>query len=194
MVRYGSGWKELHFISVASELLGFGEVHMPMFDLHRRRPQPSTWTNILQQRDSMASVTIYRSTKSEIPGAVLSPQTREVFEQKISSSAELESFGVRPDEQLLSRSEIWKEVLVVVKRGHDADIENDGLPCLADKDIRQWACWMTWAEIKRDCVLFGDVVSDDERFGRKYRNELVPVAYDDVDEYTDVWISTVLDV
>jgi hypothetical protein len=181
-IRYGNGWKELHYISAASQLLGFGKIVMLIGDSYWRRPQPSTWNNILRQRDGMgsgASVTIYRSMKSDTPGAILNPRTRDLFEQKISSSSELDTFGVEPDKQLLSLSEIEKELLVIVKRGRDADIaEEDGPPYLSDQDIRRWTGRMTWAEVKREFMHWYR--------GRKDKEEAKADNYNDVGEY--VWV------
>jgi hypothetical protein len=53
------------------------------------------------------------------------------------------------DAELMSPNEIGRTLLVVVKRGHQADIsERDTGPYHPD-DIRYWSRGMTWQEIKR---------------------------------------------
>jgi hypothetical protein len=92
LIKYGTGWRELHFITPNSTMLGFGRRNMFMADPYWRKPQPSTWNEILFQRDganSRASVTICRSTQSDMPGAITNPRTRQIFEQKVSSPENL---------------------------------------------------------------------------------------------------------
>src|SRR2546429_1002562 len=43
LIKYGNGWKELHFITPNSTMLGFAKVVMFMADPYWRKPQPSTW-------------------------------------------------------------------------------------------------------------------------------------------------------
>jgi hypothetical protein len=158
LVKHGTGWRELHFITPNSAMLGFGRKDMFMADPYWRRPQPSTWNEILFQRDGVnsgASVAVYRSTQSDVPGAVTNPHTRQIFEQKVSSLENLENFGVMEDEELLAETEKGKELLVIVKRGRSANIvERDGPPYESEEDIRQWAQGMTWAEIRHQCIDF----------------------------------------
>jgi hypothetical protein len=134
-------------------MLGFERMDLFMADLYRRRPQPSTWNDILIRRDgqdSGASVTIYRSTQSNAPDTVLKPETRQLFEQKPPSSPEdLELFGIEEDRQLLGKNERGKELLVVVKRGHQARIIEQNDPAyFHEHDIRHWAQGLSWADIR----------------------------------------------
>jgi hypothetical protein len=85
---------------------------MLMVDPYWRKPQPSTWNEILFQRDganSGASVTVYRSTQSDVPGAITQPRTRQIFEQKVSSLENLENFCVTEDNEFLAEKEKGKE-------------------------------------------------------------------------------------
>jgi hypothetical protein len=94
-----------------SKMLGFAKVEMFMAEPYWRKPQPSTWDGILCQRhgaNSGASVVIYRSTQPYPPGTVFSPCTRQMFEQKVSSSEDLATFGVIEDEELLGGNEKGK--------------------------------------------------------------------------------------
>ncbi|PGH26831.1 hypothetical protein AJ80_01411 [Polytolypa hystricis UAMH7299] len=123
----GKGSKEFHFISHSSEILAFSpddddDLGPPMY---RRKPQPATWHNNLLRRDgqdSGASVVIYRSTLPGVQGSVLNPRTREPFRQTVSSLEQLDNFGLTEDQELLGPDEKSKEVLIVVKRGRGADI------------------------------------------------------------------------
>jgi tRNA nucleotidyltransferase (CCA-adding enzyme) len=137
-------------------MFGFGRINMFMADPYWRKPQPSTWNEILFQRDganSGATVTVFRSTQSGAPGAVTNPRTRQIFEQKVSSLEDLKNFGVTNDKELLAEDEKGKELLVIVKRGRSANIvERDGPPYESEEDIRHWAHGMTWAEIRRQCI------------------------------------------
>jgi hypothetical protein len=187
LVKHGTGWRELHFITPNSTMLGFGRRSLFMADPFWRKPQPGTWNEILFQRDgadSGASVTAYRATQSNVPGAVTNPRTRQIFEQKLSSLENLENFGLTEDKDLLAGNEKGKELLVIVKRGRSANIvERDGPPYESEDDIRQWAHGMTWAEIRRQCIDFvgSDDVNDDPFIKRGQEHEFD--SYDKVDEY-----------
>lgn len=139
LIRYGNGWRELHFITPNSKMLGFAKIEMFMADPCLREPQPSTWNDILFRRDganSGASVTIYRSTQSNSPGAVINPRTRQPFEQKLIPENQAD-FGVAEDRPLLSGSGASKELLVVVKRGRHAHIAEQDSPLYLVDDIRE---------------------------------------------------------
>lgn len=99
------------------------------------------------------------------------------------SPKDLETFGVAEDKQLLAEDGIGRELLVVVKRGHGANIrEEDTPPYNSMDDIRQWSHGMTWAEIKRQCIDFSIPMDDDDDdddyfLAEGYEN-------DEVDDYT----------
>ena len=187
LIKHGNGWREFHFITANSEMLGFAKIDVFMVDQYRRKPQPSTWNDILLRRDganSGASVTVYRSTQSHSPGTVIGPRTRQIFEQKVPSPKDLETFGLAEDKQLLAEDEIGKELLVVVKRGHGANIrEQDTPPYNSMDDIRHWSHGMTWAEIMHQCIDFPYPMDDDDDddyfIAGSYEN-------DEVDDYTRV--------
>ena len=180
LIKYGNGWRELHFIAPNSTMLGFAKIDMFMADPFRRKPQPSTWDEILRQRDganSGASVTVYRSTQSNAPGTVTNPCTRQIFQQELSSPEDLENFGVTEDKELLGGEGKWKELLVIVKRGRTANIAEQDRPPYMKGDIRQWAHGMTWAEIRHQCF---DFFMDDDEDGDFRTEEDEEV---EVDEY-----------
>lgn len=129
LIKYGNGWEELQFITPTSEMMGFAE-REPC----RRRPQPSSWRSMLRKREGLRShenrrttVRIYRATQpskvNEPSGIVLNPVMRERFEQRVPDSTESRAwFGVEKDMDLMSKDEIDKELLVIVKRDRSADI------------------------------------------------------------------------
>ncbi|KAH8431055.1 uncharacterized protein LDX57_008716 [Aspergillus melleus] len=120
-----------------------------------RKPQPSTWTRELAQRDGVdsgASVKIYRSTKCRTLCSVINPNAREVFEQKPPSGEALDSFGFEID-PLSHPDQVSKEILVIIRRGkHAHNVENVTVPP-HEQDIRQWSGGMDWEGIKRASCL-----------------------------------------
>jgi hypothetical protein len=61
LVKYGNEWRELHYITADSKMLGFRKVQFYHEILYARKPQPSTWSRIMAERDGVdsgASVTI----------------------------------------------------------------------------------------------------------------------------------------
>lgn len=187
LIKYGNGWKELHFITPNSMMLGFAKMDRFMVDPYWRKPQPSAWDEILRQRDganSGASITIYRSTQADAPGTVTNSCTRQIFEQKVSSPEDLQQFGVTGDEELLAEKEKGKELLVIVKRGGAATIaEQDRPPYREEWDIRQWAHGMTWAEIRRHCIDFIIIEGEDDEYLMGKDEEVEVDSYKEVDEY-----------
>lgn len=51
LIEKGNGWRELHFITQDSNMLGFGKYRVPHgscgYNEYRRQPQPSVWTEKL---------------------------------------------------------------------------------------------------------------------------------------------------
>ena len=186
LVKYGNGWRELHFITPNSTMLGFAKTEVFMVKPYWRRPQPSTWDEILRQRDgasSGASVTAYRSTQFDSPGTVINPCSRQLFQQKIPSLEDLGKFGATEDKELLGGKEKGKELLVIVKRGRAAKIEEvDTPPYLLKGDIRQWANGMPWAEIRRQCFDFHMDDDEDDDFPTE-EDEVEIDNYKEVDDY-----------
>jgi hypothetical protein len=185
LIKQGNGWRELHFITPNSTMLGFAKRELFMADPYWRKPQPSTWNEILLHRDGAASgafVTVYQANQCDTSGAVLKPYTRHTFEQKIISPGTLETFGVAEDKELLAEG---KELLVVANRGRSADIAEQNGPPYEFNDIREWAHGMTWAEIRRQCIDF--IIDEDEDEDDDFFPRMVdPVEvdrYNDVDEY-----------
>jgi hypothetical protein len=121
----------------------------------KREPQPRHWNAILRRRDgaeSHCSVTIYRSADPTVPRSVVDPQRRQVFEQDVDPT-ELGAFGEGEDEQLMAENEAGKDILVIVKRGRDADIRGLDQPPYKNADMRQWADGKAWKKINKEWTM-----------------------------------------
>lgn len=162
LIKHGHGWRELYFIAHSS-MLGFARLEMnastgaPL----QRKPQPSNWNELLRKQDgvhSQCSVTIYRSvTANSAPGSVMDPERREIFEQEDSTAeddpTQVAAFGRDEDEYLMAEGEIRKEILVIVKRGQDADISGLEETPYKGADMRLWANGKAWRKIKQEWTL-----------------------------------------
>jgi hypothetical protein len=187
-INYGYGWKELRFITHNSAVLAFknmtGDAIGP--PLYRREPQPQAWNEAILRRDgqdSGASVTIYRSTRLD-SGSVLEPSTRQPFNQNVTSPETLRNFGKEADQELLSDGEREKELLIVVRRGCNADISNVGKVQLNGFDLGEWTNGMTWAEIRKECIDRNPSGESDDEFSYAMLDEDFETDfYDDPDEY-----------
>jgi hypothetical protein len=171
VIHYGDGWKELHYMSRTSGLLGF--------DDYVRQPQPSDWQNTLEQHDGQAShpsVLIYRATNNAAPGDVLHSVTREVLTQ------DTETFSEGEDTSLTGPGGFEKELLVVVKRGAGVDYAvKEGSPYLPIGDIRVDHPGKTWEGIKaRNDRYFQAERDDEDAFG----DDGIVDTYSHVDEFT----------
>jgi hypothetical protein len=194
LIEHGDGWRELRYITSDSTMLGFEKHSMFMANPYWRRPQPTTWNDILLKRDDVDSkptVAIYRSTQSKNPGTVMNKATRQIVDQMILPPSDLEAFGVEEDPQFVGRGEKEKELLVVVKRSRGADILQHDVPPFSAYDIRQWAEGMTWQEIKKVAIDFLYDKEEDHYLDSEDEDDTnVEVdKYNDVDEY--VWDDTV---
>ncbi|KAL7941495.1 hypothetical protein V8C42DRAFT_177067 [Trichoderma barbatum] len=158
LVKFGKGWKELHYISKTSDLVGYVPSWVDWDNLNLwyqqywREPQPSGWQQNLEDRDgsnSGASVTIYRSTIPHRAGSVLQAATRAEFTQVLHLEQDLKSFNKEKDPQLTAPGEREKEMLVIVKRGRGVDYEEKpGSRQRSDQDIRNNYYAETWKEVK----------------------------------------------
>ncbi|KAF2104844.1 hypothetical protein NA57DRAFT_71049 [Rhizodiscina lignyota] len=171
-IKHGTGWKELYFVVRNSALLGFAKKHVNIEGWPWHKPQPITWNEILLQRDganSGANIVSYRSTRSNSPGSVMDPLTRQIFEQTVSTPKDLETFEVAADDNLLTAQEGMKEVLFIAKRGRSVDTMDRDESLYGWQDLRGWS--MTWPEIKHKCIDYlYDLSEDDEVMVDSYSN------------------------
>ncbi|TLD22535.1 hypothetical protein E2P81_ATG07728 [Venturia nashicola] len=117
-VRAGCGWKQLRYLLNNTETMTFDHVWLG-FSNFSRDPQPSTWSSIIQQRDNDltgANVEIFVAKKeyAGLKRVVLDPGNREVFDNNAPE-------WNRPRQRLQTR-----EMMVVLQRGKDAYIVEDG--------------------------------------------------------------------
>ncbi len=106
------------------------------------------------------------------------------------SLGEAENFGKEPVQEFQAKDEMGKELLIVVRRGHRADLSDMGIVQRNDlSDLRVWSDEMSWKEIKRDCIDHGRGSSseDDDTSGNEDNGDEVDVPhndmYDDPDGY-----------
>lgn len=156
LVNHSDGWKELYYLSSTSVMLGFGKStkYLGKWDWEGglRAPQPSTWNQVLTNRDGpTASVSIYRSSKEAAYGHMISkPATVEEFVGQVAEPGKESEYGIEEDDVLMAAGEKFKEVLVVARRGKGVDCsEKPGSPLL-QHDIREnSSSWgTTWGQIR----------------------------------------------
>ncbi|KAF8156231.1 hypothetical protein K438DRAFT_1942918 [Mycena galopus ATCC 62051] len=174
LVRQGTGWKELYYLSHDSKFLAyehdwFSAVGAPDEHRYLRVPQPAGWQRVLESAMST---------------------THAAFAQTLPAGKDLTTFGKEEDAALTAPGELEKEVLVVVRRGRGADyVEKANSPYLEDGDIREALPGKTWRQIKADQDSRFDEYDkfDKELLGDYEEEEDPPVveAYTHVDEY--VW-------
>lgn len=190
LIQHGNGWKELHYITRDSSMLGFKKQEIFMADPYWRRPQPSTWKETLLSRDgadSKVTVAVYQAAKDKEIGAPFNEKNSRPLDQTVVPPDTLETFGVQEDTQLMSDGQREKELLVVAKRGHAADIaEREKGPYRHD-DIRQWTDGMAWPAIKRKHIEFDGKYEDEDEDDGFFQEEEAFEAdtYHAVDEY--IW-------
>jgi hypothetical protein len=147
LIRHGHGWKELHYIASDLKMLAISK-----FNHNRCKPQSGNWQKTLLDRDgpqSGARVTMYRA-KSNIHNSLDDASSCVVFEENVPDGPQWNDFGMDYDQILLPKAEKSKEVLVVAKRGRNADISLKGQPPFDHSDIRSYG--MAWEDIRQYCV------------------------------------------
>ncbi|KAJ6020996.1 hypothetical protein N7540_006500 [Penicillium herquei] len=150
LIDQGNGWKELWFITPNSKVLGFDNEKIFAEGRQLRWSQPDNWNNLLSWRDGInsgASVTIYRSTKPNAPGSVMSKHTRQLFKQK----SDVENPADYGEDKGLMSEDKTKELLVVVRRGPKAHIREQAEMF---KELDHWTYDASWEEIRQMCYDF----------------------------------------
>ncbi|KAK4206275.1 hypothetical protein QBC37DRAFT_460193 [Rhypophila decipiens] len=150
LIRHSSGWKELWFMCRNSFMLRWDH---PSIDRHA---QPMHWQSVLSARDNTSSssppsVVVYRSkTPREEPGRVPTahmhhPANWERFDQ---TPWNLQMVAYGRDPILCDHTEAMKEMLVVVKRGGNANYQNPPGSPFIDLDMREEARGQDWQQIR----------------------------------------------
>lgn len=173
LIRYGGGWRELHYIGLDSTFLGYEDTMIyfgprdSMYNRYMRRPQPADWQQAMEQRDGEASkpsVTIYCSNDQLAPSAVFPLDRCEMLVQTLAPGQNAQSYGRCEDQNLMRTGEVEKAILVVVKRGEGVDYAELEEPTHLPVDDIRWAFDMsTWQEIKDyQKELFDELELDDD--------------------------------
>ena len=208
LVREGSGWRELRFISKSSALLGYANVVPSFLALDEddggggggggagarecrfwRKPQPAHWRGVMNERDGEVaepSVMVYRARQRQQQQpwrgccGVLDEKTRETYEQEVPQGRmAMEDFGIWGDKVLLADGGREKEMLIVVRRGGaGVEYEEKEGSPLITGDIRQEMGGIDWEAMRRDHIDALEEMCVVED-GIEFDE------YDDVDEY--VW-------
>ncbi|KAK7424067.1 hypothetical protein QQX98_000677 [Neonectria punicea] len=196
LVLEGGGWKELCYISHDSALLGYAESSNPFSpvqdDRYLRKPQPLHWQKALEDRDgksSAPSVTIYRSAKPHTEGSIFNPNMRKPYQQTPpKDEKERDQYGRVEDAGLMADGERHKEIMVIIKRGHNVDYEEKRNSPFIDSDIRMEFPGKTWKEIRTICIdRFFDDSDDESDFSCSDEGDRDPGVEDlyiSVDDYT----------
>jgi len=146
LLQHGHGWKELHYIASDSRVLAISKLN---YD--RRKAQSGDWQKTLLDRDgpqSGARVTMYRA-KPNIHNS-LEDASCEIFEENLLDELQWNYFGIDYDQMLPQEAEKPKQVLVVAKRGRNADISLKGQFPFDRSDIRSYG--MAWEDMRQYCV------------------------------------------
>ncbi|KAM7186034.1 hypothetical protein V8F33_012025 [Rhypophila sp. PSN 637] len=155
LIRGSEGWKELHFISCSSQLLGYANRY-PTIARYRREPEPAHWQSVLNLRDgvdSLPSVAIYRSKtvggrSSTKASLMTNPSNWEPFQQ--TDTIGNDRYTAVQDANIVSTpNERDKEVLVIARRGKGVDYEEKENSSFIFGDIRNLG--MSWKEIRKMC-------------------------------------------
>ncbi|KAJ0414386.1 hypothetical protein BJY00DRAFT_318871 [Aspergillus carlsbadensis] len=185
LVRFGDEWRELYYVTVDSKMLGFRRVQMFDQTIYGRQPQPSTWARVVAGRDgadSGASVTMYRATVPNAPGAVMNAHNRRAFEQELQPGESIESFGVGEERELMREGHARRELLVIVQRGKHATLAGNATVPYHKDDIRHTARVMTWPEV-REMHHWGPLTIEDDGGVTEDRQMVECDSYDDINEY-----------
>lgn len=193
LIKYSDGWKELHYLSHSSEMLGF----RAFFDTerHTRLPQPKSWQQELDERDGPEARSVVRVYRSNSPtrGSVLDATRRTLFQQQMEADQWADAYSKREDISLMAPGEREKELLVVVRRGAGVDYaEKNPTSMLPIGDIRDDSGARTWTEVKAISKAMSAAYRDDydsnsdsdEDSDENDEGEVLLDDYSDVNEYT----------
>lgn len=152
MIKYGTGWRELRYITPNSSMLSFPKTER-FGQTYLRKSQPGAWTLALSQRDGLesgSSVTIHRSTATS-EHLQFSHGKHNAFEQTIAPQ-HVEDYALVEDSFLAAPSERLKATLVIAKRGRNADVTKEILrpPYDQEFDLRALSSNMSWSEVREN--------------------------------------------
>ncbi|CAO2648572.1 Nn.00g078390.m01.CDS01 [Neocucurbitaria sp. VM-36] len=192
LINRGNGWKELRYITRSSRMLGFSpsRSHGSRETGHIcRQPQPKAWNERIVKRDnegSGASVQIFRSKEENDCASVLCPHRRKLFEQSFDND-KIKEFGLIDDEELTKGAGARKALLVLVKRGNNADItQRTGFS--KERDMKSRFNKRSWRHRKKVIIWtpLDQEKEDDDDMGNGWARPLIRPPQQAVDNYYDI--------
>lgn len=152
MIRYGTGWRQLHYITPDSSVLSFPKTER-FGQTYLRKPQPGTWGSVLSDRDGLgsgSSVTIHRSTAFS-EHSQFSRGERDAFEQSVTPK-QLEDYALMEDSFLATSNERHKATLVIAKRGRNVNVMEEVChpPYDQEFDLRALSATLLWSEVRKN--------------------------------------------
>lgn len=124
LIKYGKGWKELRYITRTSAFVDTissdsgNAIALPC------KPQAAAWQRDLEDRDGLisgASVTMYKSTDSNNPLSVMCSTMRTELSYPPTPTTGVDYLEADGNSQSLDLKEDKRGILIVVKRGENAD-------------------------------------------------------------------------
>ncbi|KAL4808656.1 hypothetical protein BDV18DRAFT_88333 [Aspergillus unguis] len=147
LILRGSGWRELRYITQHTGMLQVERLHLLKSKEPWPKPWPTVWHGDLLRRDGVdsgASIKLYTSRETSLPNVIVNSKSWETWEEDLVRLEEIHRRGFSERQPLLRREELGRELLVVVRRGEDADILQVGEGFFRGLDTEK-----TWAEIKQ---------------------------------------------
>ncbi|KAF1844604.1 uncharacterized protein K460DRAFT_365544 [Cucurbitaria berberidis CBS 394.84] len=192
LINRGNGWKELRYITRSSRMLGFSPSRShgsrDTGDICRQ-PQPKAWNETIMKRDSEGSgafVQIYRSKEEDDCASVLCPHRWEVFKQNYEED-KIKEFGLSDDKEMTRGAGARKGLLVLVKRGSNADItQRTGFS--KERDMKARFNKRTWRHRKKIIMWtpLDQDKEDEDDVGNGWARPLIRPPPQVVDNYYDV--------
>ena len=192
LINRGNGWKELHYITRSSRMLGFSPSRSlgsrDTGDIFRQ-PQPKAWNETIMRRDSEGSgayVQVYRSKEEDDCASVLYPHKRELFEQGFHED-KLKEFGLVDDEEMTRGAGARKALLVLVKRGCNADIsQRTGFT--KERDMKARFNKRSWRHRKKVIIWtpLDQDKEDEDDMGNGWARPMIRPPQQVVDNYYDI--------
>lgn len=192
LINRGNGWKELRYITRSSRMLGFSPSRShgsrETGDI-RRQPQPKFWNKKLSNRDGEvtgAAVQVYRTLEEDDPESVLYPSRRSSFEQNPADD-KLTKFGLVDDEEMTKGVGARKALLVLVKRGCNADFTQRSPGYGKERDMKARFNKRSW-RARKNVIIWTplDKEKDEDDVGNGWARPLIRPPMQVCDNYYDI--------
>lgn len=152
-IKYGRGWKELRYITHTSAFVDTISSNSRKTITLPSKPQPAAWQRDLENRDgpnSGASVTMYKSADSNNPLSVMRSSMRTEFSYPPTPTTGVDHLDADGISQSLDLEEDKRGILIVVKRGKNADWQGGQR---ADDQEDQQSLDFPWVRAKDNTAL-----------------------------------------